>query len=133
MVSKKIEVTLVSGRSLQQGIGLEIGKSSKEYINSVTYVEISQKDSDQLELKKDSVVEIATIQGKINLYWRLAEGLPPGLIFVPYGLWINQIIGTYTTSTGTPNFKSVKATISAAADQKVLTYSELIKNLRGES
>lgn len=131
-MSKKIEVTLVSGRSLQQGIGLEIGKSSKEYINSVTYVEISQKDSDLLELKKDSPVEITTCQGKINLYWRVAEGLPPGLIFVPYGLWINQIIGTDTTSTGTPDFKSVKATISATIDQKVLTCAELIKKMRGE-
>jgi formylmethanofuran dehydrogenase subunit D len=129
-VAKKIEVTLVSGRTIQQGMGLEIGKTSPEYCNNVTYVEISKSDSEELELKKDEPVEIVTDQGKVHLFWRLSEGLPPGRVFVPYGPWINQVIGTNTYSTGTPNFKAVRATISSAEGESVLSYSELIKKIK---
>ncbi len=40
-----IDVTILTGRTLQQGIGLEVGKVSEEYSKSVNYAEISRSDS----------------------------------------------------------------------------------------
>jgi len=129
-LAKKIDVTLITGRSLQQGISLEIGKTSTEYFNSVNYVEMNRSDSDALEMNKDAPVEITTSHGKVLLFWRVSEGLPQGLIFVPYSPWINQVIGTDTACTGTPNFKGIKATVSPATGKQVLTFVELMDKIK---
>jgi hypothetical protein len=41
-LTSMIDVTILTGRTLQQGIGLEVGKVSEEYSKSVNYAEISK-------------------------------------------------------------------------------------------
>jgi formylmethanofuran dehydrogenase subunit D len=126
----KIEVNLLTGRSLDQAVGLEIGKASKEYFNSVSCVELSKADVDTLKLEKDTTVEISTSHGRVVLSWRVSEGLSPGSAFVAYGPWINQILGSETNCTGTPQYKGVKAIVKPANGEHILTLLDLVKALK---
>jgi formylmethanofuran dehydrogenase subunit D len=127
----KIDVIILTGRTLQQGIGLEVGKVSEEYSKSVNYAEISRGDSRALGLTNGSPVEVTTARGKVVLYGRISETLSPGLIFVPYGPWINQVLGPDTCCTGTPQLKGVPAKLELAEGKRVPTLLDLVKAMRG--
>ena len=123
-------VTLVTGRSLKQGVGLELGKTSEDYFNSVNYVEVNPKDAARFGLKDGAPVSLSTNHGEVILNWRVHEGLPQGLAFVPYGIWANQVLGCDTRCTGTPHFKGVKARINSAEEKHVSNLSEIVAALK---
>jgi formylmethanofuran dehydrogenase subunit D len=129
-LANKIEVVIITGRTLQQGIGLEVGKVSEEYSKSVNYAEVSRDDSRALGLTDGSPLEVTTANGKIVLHGRISETLSPGLIFVPYGPWINQVLGPDTCSTGTPQLKGVPAELELAEGKPVPTLLDLVKAMR---
>lgn len=124
------DVILITGRSLKQGMGLELGKTSEEYFNSVNYVEVNPKDVASFGLKEGVPALLSTDQGEVVLNWHVSEGLTPGMVFVPYGLWANQVLGYDTKCTGTPQFKSVNAWITSAHDKHVPKLSELVAKLK---
>ena len=124
------DVVLVTGRSLKQGIGLELGKTSEDYFNSVSYVEVNSKDAASFGLKDGAPGSLSTDHGEIVLNWRVSEGLPQGLVFVPYGIWANQVLGCDTKCTGTPQFKGVKAKITSAEGKHVPKLTELVAELK---
>ena len=126
----KIDVIILTGRTLQQGIGLEVGKVSEEYSKSVNYAEVSRDDSRALGLTDGSPLEVTTANGKIVLHGRISETLSPGLIFVPYGPWINQVLGSNTCSTSTPQLKGVPAELELAEGKHVPTLLDLVKAMR---
>ncbi len=129
-MADKIDVVILTGRTLQQGIGLEVGKVSEEYSKSVNYAEISLVDSRTIGLTDGSPVEVSTARGKVVLHGRISETLPPGLIFVPYGPWINQVLGPDTNCTGTPQFKGASAKLELAEGKLVPTLLDLVKIMR---
>jgi formylmethanofuran dehydrogenase subunit D len=128
----KIDVIILTGRTLQQGIGLEVGKVSEEYSKSVNYAEINRGDSIVIGLADGSPVEVTTVRGKVVLHGRISETLPPGLIFVPYGPWVNQVLGPDTHCTGTPQLKGVPAKLELAEGKQVPTLHDLVKIMRGK-
>ena len=129
-MANKIDVIILTGRTLQQGIGLEVGKVSEEYSKSVNYAEINPSESKIIGLTDGSPVEVSTARGKVVLYGRISETLPPGLIFVPYGPWINQVLGPETNCTGTPQLKGSPAKLEVAGGKLVPTLLELVKIMR---
>ncbi len=129
-MANKIDVVILTGRTLQQGIGLEVGKVSEEYSKSVNYAEINPIDSKTIGLTDGSPVEVSTARGKVVLHGRISETLPPGLIFVPYGPWINQVLGPDTNCTGTPQLKGASGKIEVANGKLVPTLLELVKIMR---
>jgi formylmethanofuran dehydrogenase subunit D len=82
-------------------------------------------------LADGSPVEVTTVRGKVVLYGRISETLSPGLIFVPYGPWINQVLGPDTNCTGTPQLKGVPAKLELAEGKHVLSLHDLVKTMRG--
>ena len=130
-MTNMIDITILTGRTLQQGIGLEVGKVSEEYSKSVNYAEISRGDSIVIGLADGSPVEVTTARGKVVLHGRISETLPPGLIFVPYGPWVNQVLGPDTHCTGTPQLKGVPAKLELAEGKQVPTLLDLVKVMRG--
>jgi len=127
-----MKVTLVSGRTAKQGIGLEEGKFSEQYSESVNNIEISPIDGKKLSLKEGENVKVRTDFGSVIVKWTPNDRLEPGLVFFPYGPWANQVYSTSTGSTGMPIMKGVEASIEAC-DEKVLTLYELVEKLRRES
>jgi formylmethanofuran dehydrogenase subunit D len=91
---------------------------------------VNPNDAVHFGLKDGAPVSLSTVQGEIILNWRAQEGLPQGLVFVPYGIWANQILGCDTRCTGTPQFKGVKARISSAEEKHVPNLSEIVAALK---
>jgi len=128
---KQLEVVLISGRTTEQGMSLEVGKTSVQYFKSVAVVELSTADADMLEVEDGDPVEVSTPHGSVVVRSRRSEGLDQGLAFFPYGPWANQVFGADTGGTGMPSFKGIRATVKPS-EGKPLTLIELVEALRGE-
>ena len=126
-----IEVVLISGRTTRQGIGLEEGKMSKNYADSVQLVNLNPEDAEEIGLQPDETTKVVTEYGSVVVNWKKDEGLDRGLAFFPYGPWANQVFGSETYGTGMPGYKGLKANIENAKGQAVLTMDEVIGLLGG--
>jgi len=126
----EIEVTLISGRTARQGVGLEEGKMSQGYIQSVSAVSLCPEDAASLSLGKDEPVTVATEHGSVVVHWREDKGLAQGTVFFPYGPWANQVYASRTDGTGMPQFKGIRATVSPAVDGKVPSLQEIVESMR---
>jgi len=126
-----IKVTLISGRTSQQGVGLEVGKTSDQYYESVTFIELSSEDADVLGIEDGATVAVSTVHGSVIVRAKRSTGLDKGLAFFPYGPWANQIFGTSTGGTGMPQYKGVEADIEPAGSRAVPSIAELLEGLRG--
>ena len=127
----KLKVTLVSGRTAQQGVGLEEGKTSDNYVKSVNHVQLCPEDAAKMKLQEDGAVSVETRHGSVVVYWRPSKELESGMAFFPYGPWANQVYGYETEGTGMPLFKGIEATM-APAKGKVKSIEELVKSLGGD-
>ena len=124
-----IKVTLISGRTSQQGVGLEVGKTSDQYFQSASFVEVSAGDAEAMGLEVGKPVEVATPHGSVVVTGRISKGLERGMAFLPYGIWANQVFGSETDGTGMPAYKGIQATLELA-DGGVLSLTELVEKLR---
>jgi formylmethanofuran dehydrogenase subunit D len=124
-----MKVTLISGRTANQGIGLEEGKLSKKYFESVNHIQICPEDSEILNLKERDRVKVTTKHGSVNVTWKSEKGLNPGIVFFPYGPWANQVYSSSTDSTGMPLMKGIPATIEPT-DDRILSIEEIVEKLK---
>ncbi len=129
---EKIKVILVSGRTSQQGVGLEVGKTSEEYFKSVSYIELSAGDAGSLGVGEGDPVKVETAHGSVVVSAKLSEKLEPGTSFFPYGIWANQVFGSETGGTGMPYFKGIDAEVSASG-AGVPSMADLVATLKGGS
>jgi len=129
MGQQKLRVTLLTGRTIEQGVGKEQGKSSQMYFEACSMVYMDGNDMKKLGVKNGQNVLITTSDGSVVLkavkYPRAAT---PGLVFIPYGPWANAVCSNATTSIGMPSFKGTPAEIEPAPDKPVLTIEQLFKS-----
>jgi formylmethanofuran dehydrogenase subunit D len=125
----KIKVTLISGRTSQQGVALEVGKTSDQYFKSVSYVDVSAEDAEAMGLEDGKPVEVATPHGSVVVAGRVSKELEVGMAFFPYGPWANQVFGSETDGTGMPAYKGVVATLEPVKGE-VPSLVELVEKLR---
>jgi formylmethanofuran dehydrogenase subunit D len=129
IMQQKLQVTLVTGRTIEQGVAKEQGKSSPGYFDACSMVYMDSGDMKKLGLRNGDRVLVTTPQGSVVLK---AEKYPrdkiPGLIYIPYGPWANAVCSDVTTSIGTPSFKGTPAEVEAASDRNVLSIEELLRN-----
>ena len=129
----KIQVTLVTGRTIEQGVGKEKGKESKEYFESVAICHVDQSDLRKLGIKSGSNVEISTNHGSVVVRaLRSPRGSHAGVVFIPYGPWANAVVDPETDGIGMPRLKGIPARIEPAPNQPVLELAELLKQQFGK-
>ena len=122
-----IEVTLITGRTIEQGETMEISKLSDEYTKATAICELDAEDMTQLGIKDGDNVKVSSDTGSVILVARDAtQGPHQGIAFIPMGPWANSITGTGSDSTGMPPFKGFKVKIEPAGSEKVLSAKELI-------
>ena len=128
MMQQKLHVTLLTGRTIEQGVGKEYSKSSPEYFEACSMVYMDAEDMKKIGVKNGAKVLVTTPNGSVVLKAvKHPRGSMPGLIYIPYGLWANSIVSNATTSIGMPSFKGTPAEVEAAPDQPVLSMKELLK------
>jgi len=127
MEQQKLRVTLLTGRTIEQGVGKEYGKASLEYFDACSMCYMDADDMKKLGVKNNSNILVSTPVGSVVLKAvKYPRGATPGLIYIPYGPWANAICSDATTSIGMPSFKGTPAEVAAAPDKKVLTMEELL-------
>lgn len=126
------KATLLTGRSLKQGMSKELSKVSDKYMESVSICEIHPKDAEELGLKEGDSMRVTTQFGSIIVKCNPSQNIPaPGMIFIPYGPYANMVIGPDTSSTGMPSFKGIPAEVEPALGEKVLNIRELLSKYLG--
>lgn len=127
MEQQKLRVTLLSGRTIEQGVGKEYGKASPEYFDACSMVYMDADDMKKLGVKNNTNVKVTTPVGSVVLKAvKYPRGATPGIIYIPYGPWANAVCSDATTSIGMPSFKGTPAEVEAAPNEKVLSIEELM-------
>ena len=122
-----LRVTLISGRTLGQGKGKELGKFSEEYFQSVAVCELNPDDMNLLGLPEGGNVKIKTKFGDVVVKaFKAKQTLPQGLAFIPYGPWASRLMDPETHGSGMPSLKGIEATISPTPEEEVPKLESLI-------
>jgi len=124
----KLNVSLLTGRTIDQGCGKEHGKLSQEYWRSVAVCELDPHDMKELGVKENENVKITTDYGSaVVRAVKSASGPHPKVVFIPYGPWASLIVNPRTHGTGMPSLKGIPAQIESAPKEKVFSLPELLK------
>lgn len=117
-----LKVTLITGRTISQGVNLE-NKTSPDYMDATASCELNSKDIELLG--KPKTVKIKTDHGAVVVKVKENNGNPDRIAFIPMGPWANAVVDPDTKGCGMPGFKGIPADIEATED-KVLLIKELI-------
>jgi formylmethanofuran dehydrogenase subunit D len=124
----RLQVTLATCRTLEQGVGKELGKTSKEYVESVSVCYLDPCDLEKLGIEEKMSVCVSTAAGSVVLKALCSPQAPhEGLIFIPYGPWANAIVDPKTENVGMPTLKGISAEIGPANDSPLLNMTELLE------
>jgi formylmethanofuran dehydrogenase subunit D len=124
-----LEVSLLTGRTIDQGCGKETGKLSEKYVENVAMCEMNVEDMKKLGIRDNNNVKVTTEFGSVVVKAKKSRRLKaPGTVFIPYGLWANQVSASNTHGTGMPLLKGIKATVEPT-DAHVLNIHELLSNI----
>ncbi|MCW4017092.1 MAG: molybdopterin dinucleotide-binding protein [Candidatus Bathyarchaeota archaeon] len=132
MVDQKLRATLITGRTIDQGVGKELGKGTKEYFDSAAVCFLDKTDMIKLGIRNGATVRVTSKFGTVVVKAKkFPRGSMPGLVFIPCGLWANAICGDDTYSMGMPMFKGFTVEVEPAPNQPILTLDELLKEEYG--
>ncbi len=132
MTAKKLDLTLITGRTIDQGAGKEKGKGSQEYFEAAAICLLDKVDMNKLGIKGGNVQVTSQYGSVIVKAKEYPRGSHPGRIFIPCGLWANAVCGDNTYSMGMPMFKGFPVQVEPAQDKPVLTLDELLKEEYGK-
>ncbi len=118
-----LKVTLITGRTINQGVNLE-NKTSSDYMDATACCELNSKDIELLG-KPGSNIKVKTAHGEVVVKLKENNGNPDGIAFIPMGPWANAVVDPDTKGCGMPGFKGIPAQIDATSE-KVLLMKELI-------
>ena len=126
-----MNVLVLTGRTIDQGRGKEMGKLSDVYLKDVTQCQIDPKDMKALKLRQNTNVKITTKSGSVVLRAvKSLRGPHPKMIFISYGPWASVISDPETHGSGMPSLKGMSGELEPAPNEKVLTLQELVNQLK---
>ncbi|MDD3792048.1 MAG: molybdopterin dinucleotide binding domain-containing protein [Candidatus Bathyarchaeota archaeon] len=132
MVEKKLRATLITGRTIDQGVGKELGKGSQEYFDNVAVCFLDKADMIKLGLKPKMNIRVTSKFGSVVVkVKKFPRGANPGIVFMPCGLWANMVCGDETYSMGMPLYKGFAVEVEPAPNDVVLGLDELMKKEYG--
>jgi formylmethanofuran dehydrogenase subunit D len=125
------DVILLTGRTIDQGVALEGGKTTMENVRAAAICAFDSNDFKKLDTLVGTPVKIITDYGEVIVHSTISEEGPhPGIIFIPMGPWANQVVNPDSQSCGTPTFKGMKAKVEVVKSGKVLNALDLINTLK---
>lgn len=120
-MAEKIELNLISGRTIMQGVTMEGGKEKPAYRDACGIIELNPEDLKKLGIWHGTNVRVASQYGWVIVKAiKATQGPHPGLGWIPMGPWANRVIDPNTYSMGMPTFKGVPVTVEPAPEEKVL-------------
>ena len=127
-----INLNLISGRSIQQGVAIEGGKEKTAYRAAAGIIELDPSDLKRLGAWRNTNVKVTSDYGSVVVKAiETTQGPHPGLGFIPMGPWANSIVNPNTYSTGMPTFKGVPVKVEVAINEPILLGIELVQKQCG--
>ena len=124
----KIQLNLISGRSIQQGVAIEGGKEKPAYREACGIIELDGEDFKKLGAWRNTNVRVTSAYGTVVVKAiDASQGPHPGLGWIPMGPWANAIVNPNTYSTGMPTFKGTPVEVEPAPNEVVLLGIELVQ------
>lgn len=131
-MTKKITLNTITCRSIQQGVGMEAGKTSQKYYDACTIIEMHPEDMKKLGIWKNTNVRVTSSAGSVILKAvEPKQFVQPGLCHIPMGPWANRIVPAYTFSTGEPCFKGFEVEVEAAINEPIMSAVDVVKDACG--
>ncbi len=129
----KLRVTLLTGRTIEQGVGKERGKASNGYVESVSVCYMDPEDLKKLGIKEKTNILVSTNHGSVVVKALKSLRAPhTRIIFIPYGPWANVVSNPETHGIGMPSFKGIPAEVEPAPGKPVLSLEELLNEEFGK-
>jgi len=123
-----LRVSLLTGRTLDQGREKERGKFSEDYTRSAAVCFIDPEDMKELRIRENASVRVTTDFGSVVVKAKKSlRGPHPGIVFIPYGAWANVLVDPKTHSTGMPSLKGIPAELEPTPQEDSLSLEDLIR------
>ena len=106
-------MTIIPGRSQEQGTSLNAGKLGEEYLKVTSTVEMNVDDMQRLGLSDGDEVRLRNAIGEtvVRCKGRKASDLPSGLLFLAYGPCSCELMDADTAGTGMPLSKTFEVEV----------------------
>ncbi len=126
-------LTLITGRTIEQGVGKERGKDSEEYFAGTSVCFFDPKDLEEMGARVETNVKISTANGSVVVTALESPRKPhPEIAFLPYGPWANALMGSQTEGVGMPTLKGLKVEVEPVPRERVLSLPELLRKQFGK-
>lgn len=113
----RLSVTLITGRSLKQGMGISIGKDRADYREATGVIDLNASDMERAGLNSGDEIRLTTEFGTADVRCRRSD-VREGLAFMAFGPACNHLIGGETYASGMPDSKHVRIEIESLKIEK---------------
>jgi formylmethanofuran dehydrogenase subunit D len=111
----KLRLTLITGRTTRQGIGISAGKGRPEYQEETGVIGLNESDMARSGAVDGAQVQLKTEYGTAEVTCRKAD-IPEGMAFMAFGPACNRLVGGETYASGMPDSKHVSVEIHFTAE-----------------
>lgn len=131
-MGEQYTLTMITHRAIEEGIAMEIGKTSPEYFEACSLIEMNELDMDILGITERTNVRVTSESGQVIVKAIIGEQTcEQGLCHIRQGVWANQIVPSRTQSTGAPQYSGFQVTVQPAPDERIQSALELIQRAVG--
>ena len=128
----KIELNMITQRSIKEGIAMEIGKTSPQYFEACSIIEMNPKDMKKLGILANTNVRVTSEFGTVIVKAvEPRQTCYPGLCHIRQGVWANQIVPPITQSTGEPQYSGFIVTVEPAEHEVIKSALECVQGAVG--
>lgn len=111
----KNSILLITGRTINQGKGVSLGKEKDEYRTATNQVELSPADMLRLGIMDGDPVKLISKHGEIIVNCKTGN-LSPGLAFIAFGPPCGYLIGAETQASGMPDSKGFEIEVEPVTE-----------------
>ncbi|MEM2383769.1 MAG: molybdopterin dinucleotide binding domain-containing protein [Candidatus Bathyarchaeia archaeon] len=126
-----MEFILITGRTIEQGKFKEHAKITEKYMASVAVCEMHADDMMKIGVRDGDYIKVTTEVGSIVVKAKRSKRIKTsGVVFMPFGPWVNSILPSETEGTGMPPLKGFKVKIEST-NEPVPDIKELLLKTYG--
>jgi formylmethanofuran dehydrogenase subunit D len=107
-------LTLITGRSTEQGTGISNGKELESYRTATSVLQLNPADMERLGIQAGDLVRVKTAFGAAVVTCQ-PDKLPEGMAFLAFGPASSELIGGETHASGMPDTKGFEIKLEPVA------------------
>lgn len=131
-MSKQILLNMITQRAVEEGIAMEIGKTSPQYFEACSIIEMNEGDIEDLGITPNTNVKVTSESGEVIVKAVIArQTCYKGLCHIRQGVWANQVVPPRTQSTGEPQYSGFPVIVEPAPNEKIKTALECVQGAVG--